>query len=116
MEKVDMSYLEELSGGDAAFIIEMVEIFKDQVPEFIQGFNTYYENSNWDNLGKLAHKAKSSVAVVGLNNLATDLKSIELLSRDVKDVESYAAYIDNFEKVCNQALIDLDIIIKELNE
>jgi len=33
--KIDLSYLENLSAGDNNLIKELIEIFKEQVPQFI---------------------------------------------------------------------------------
>ncbi|MEZ5012537.1 MAG: Hpt domain-containing protein [Bacteroidales bacterium] len=58
MEKINVSYLEEVCGGDKEIITEMVNIFRDQIPEFIEGMRSHYEKEEFPELGLLAHKAK----------------------------------------------------------
>lgn len=93
---------------------EMVQIFIDQVPEFSGEMKEFLEKKDYQSLGLLAHKAKSSVAIMGMNELADKLKKFELLAKEQKEVESYASYIDNFEESCQNAVQELNEIIKNL--
>ena len=76
MEKINLTYLNEMSDGNNDLIIEMIEIYNNQIPEFITYMEESYNNKNWEQLAAIAHKAKSTVAIVGLNNLANDLKNL----------------------------------------
>ena len=39
--KIDLSYLREMSAGNKTLVIEMIDIFKDQVVEFSTGLDEY---------------------------------------------------------------------------
>ena len=103
----DLSYLESMSMGSQEMVIEMIQIFLDQIPEFTQGFNELLENEDFNALGALAHKAKSSVSVMGMTNLAEVLKDLELKAKAGLDMVSY-------QKLVNIFLTQIDITEKEM--
>ncbi len=110
----DMNYLQTMSGGDHDLINEMINIFKVQVNEFSQDFHKHLEQENYIDLGKLAHKAKSSVAIMGMNDLSKKLKELELLTKNGKKTEKYQEYIEYFNAECKLALKELEEYQKSL--
>jgi HPt (histidine-containing phosphotransfer) domain-containing protein len=114
MEKFDLTYLNEMSQGDNDLIIEMIEIFCEQVPELIDEFEDYLVAYNYDGIAATAHKAKSSVAVVGLNELAALLKELEVNARNQTNKNDYSRYIEEFKNVSKNAAAELIEYIKNL--
>jgi len=112
--RTDLSYLNNLTGGSKPLIEEMVKIFEDQVSEFSDELNTLLKKEDWPALGKLAHKAKSSVAIMGMNELADDLKNLELLARESKETNTYKTTIEKFNKQCSEAIVELNNYINTL--
>jgi HPt (histidine-containing phosphotransfer) domain-containing protein len=92
----DLAYLESMSMGSNELIIEMIQIFIDQLPEFTEGLTAHLEKGEYQQLGALAHKAKSSVAVMGMEALASDLKTLELSAKAGKDPENYPIIVQRF--------------------
>ena len=111
---VDLTYLEKMSGGDSELIQEMIGIFKEQVLEFKIQMSDMLEEQNWKGLGKLAHKAKSSVSIMGMDDLAKDLKTLELITEEEKDPEIYSQYVNRFILECENAVGELDNMINNL--
>ena len=111
---VNLSYLENMSGGSKSLVKEMVEIFLEQVPEFTGEMREFLKKKDYQSLGLLAHKAKSSVAIMGMDELAQSLKDFELLAKEIKDVESYPSYIERFEQSCKEAVQELKEIIENI--
>jgi HPt (histidine-containing phosphotransfer) domain-containing protein len=109
--KLDLSYLENMSGGDKELIKEMVEIFKEQVPEFVTEMNLCLEKKDWKSLASIAHKAKSSIAIIGLKDLTEELKVFENNVVQLNNTYNFNDFILHFEKSCNQAVIQLEKII-----
>jgi HPt (histidine-containing phosphotransfer) domain-containing protein len=110
----DLTYLNNMSGGGSDIIKEMITIFISQTEEYIVDMQKLLKDKDYTALGKLAHKAKSSVAIMGMNDLAADLKSLELLTKDNKEVESYPVIVDKFVKMSKQAIIELSEHLKTL--
>ena len=108
--KTDLSYLQEMSGGNKELVTEMISIFKSQVIEFAKDMENHLRNREFEQLGKLAHKAKSSVSIMGLNDLAKDLKTLENMTREGRNKELYPALIQKFRKETEEAIAELNIV------
>lgn len=112
MAYTDLSYLKEITGGESSIVEEMIEMFIGQVEEFKENLNKHLADENWLELGKEAHKAKSSVLIVGMEELGKNLKKLQLLTEEEDDIETYPEYVQMFEEQCNAAVIELQ---EELN-
>ncbi len=106
----DLTYLETMSAGDDELMKEMIDIFIEQVNELSAEMQHHLDEKNWLALSKIAHKAKSSVAIMGMNTLAADLKQLELKARDGKETETYQEIVERFNTECTQAVTELKSI------
>ena len=111
---IKTDYLETVAGGDKELLKELVVMFRDQVAEFNSEMNDLYREGNYNALGSLAHKAKSSVAIMGMDSLSNMLKKFESDALDGKNEEMYKSYISRFENDTRSALSELDVLIKNL--
>lgn len=110
----DLSYLNNMAGGNNEIIREMITIFNEQSGEYIRDIQKYLDDKDYNMLGKLAHKAKSSVAIMGMNELAEDLKSLEINTKDKKETESYPIIVEKFINTTKQAIAELNEIAATL--
>lgn len=86
-ETVDLSYLEEISGGDVSFQKELIEIFLNQIPEFVSNMQEFHSKNESEFLAKEAHTAKSSVLIFMMHETGNDLKQIQLLAENNQSEE-----------------------------
>jgi len=112
-EYVNLEYIESMSGGDESIMRELVDVFTEQVPEFIREMQELHEKQDWTNLGMLAHKAKSSIAIMGMDDLAVMLKEFELDAKEAKSPEKYPAYIERFINETTHAVEELKSIFEK---
>lgn len=80
--KPDLTYLKEMSGGDKGLMTEIFDIYLEQVPDFIADFKKALETSDYQLIYMTAHKAKTSVVIVGFNALSAELKKIEASAKN----------------------------------
>lgn len=106
--KTDLSYLLSMSDGDKHIINELIDIFAIQVKEMAGEMLKLESERNYEELSKLAHKAKSSVAIMGIKNLAYDLKELELLCKDKEKTETYRDFILQFREETEEAIVELE--------
>ncbi|MBT3244042.1 MAG: Hpt domain-containing protein [Bacteroidetes bacterium] len=92
----NLDYLESMSMGSQEMINEMIQIFLDQIPEFTNGMKELLAEQKYSELGSLAHKAKSSVAVMGMDELAKVLKTLELTAKNGDSIEDYPKLVQSF--------------------
>jgi len=111
---VDISYIEEICGGSSELITEMIDIFREQVSEFNIQMQQLYEDKKYYDLGLLAHKAKSSISIMGMNDLAGKLKELELNAKEGIKTETYGDFIIDFKNQTSEAVKELDSYLESL--
>jgi HPt (histidine-containing phosphotransfer) domain-containing protein len=104
----DLNYLKTMSGGDSKFIREMITLFSEQIEEYKSIMPVLLQKKDYDGLSKIAHKAKSSVAVMGMTEVADLLKELEILTHDGKEVEKYESMVGHFLELSELAIIELE--------
>lgn len=104
----DLSYLKSLASDDDSFIRDMINIFVEQIEEYKTEMPELLKNENYDKLSKIAHKAKSSVAVMGMSAEAEMLQKLELLALKSDETDSYAGMIDLFIAKTEEAIQELE--------
>jgi HPt (histidine-containing phosphotransfer) domain-containing protein len=108
---INPDYLDSVSGGDPQFIAEIVTMFRDQVTELFTEMKLMHSRKNYPALGMIAHKAKSSVAIMGMSELANLLKTLELSAKEGKDTELYESYIERFGEDTKNAVAELNDLV-----
>jgi HPt (histidine-containing phosphotransfer) domain-containing protein len=104
----DLNYLKTMSGGDSVFIREMIKLFREQIDEYRVQMPELLRNKDYSSLSKMAHKAKSSVAVMGMSKVAELLKELEILAHDGKEVERYDSMVGEFLSQSQLAIEELE--------
>jgi HPt (histidine-containing phosphotransfer) domain-containing protein len=108
---INTEYLEMVAGGDSDLLKELIGMFRDQVIEFNSELKEHFAGGDHAAMGNLAHKAKSSVAIMGMDSLANMLKTFEIEAKDGKNAEKYESYIKRFEDETRHALEELDELV-----
>jgi HPt (histidine-containing phosphotransfer) domain-containing protein len=108
---IKTDYLDSVSGGDSEIINEIVAMFKEQSVEIYNEMKSLLAEKNYNSLGLLAHKAKSSVAIMGMNDLADMLKIFELNAKAGKDSHLYESYLTRFKSDTEEAVKELEDLI-----
>jgi HPt (histidine-containing phosphotransfer) domain-containing protein len=105
---INTEYLQSVSGGDREITLELVNMFREQSGEIYNEMKSRLSEKNFIILGQLAHKAKSSVAIMGMNDLAAMLKTFELQAKDGAESGLYESYISKFKSDTDAAIIELE--------
>ncbi|MFN8240180.1 MAG: hypothetical protein U0X39_05435 [Bacteroidales bacterium] len=111
---INTDYVVSVAGNDNSIITELVGMFAEQVAETAIEMKKLHGEKEFYKLGLLAHKAKSSVAIMGMSELATLLKKFELQAKEGIEPENYTAYISKFEEDTKLAVDELKHFIKNL--
>lgn len=102
-------YLVNITGGDMATMEEIAGIFVNQIPEFLREMKQLLGQEKYLELGLLAHKAKGSVSVMGMEETSKMLKDFELFAKAGEHKERYEDFIARFEE-------DTTAVITEMND
>jgi len=111
---INTEYLDSVSGGDSDITREIVVMFREQVIEIHSEMLLHYSKKEYQHLGQLAHKAKSSVAIMGMSDLAIMLKTFELHAKDSMGSELYESYIERFRHETAAAVLELEDYVNQL--
>lgn len=113
-----LTYLEEMTGSDTSFKRELIEMFLLQMDEFSGELWAFHAAEQWKELGELAHKAKSSVLVFGMEELGNKLKELQLKTQQQQqqqqDVASYEQYLRIYDAHCQGAKEELQNYLIDL--
>lgn len=112
---VDLSYLQVNTGNDPDVIRELAGIFISQVQELAQSMQESLKLRDWNQLATQAHKAKTTVAIMGLHSLAQKLKQLELDILSGKDEDLYAECVSAFIDSSQQAIKELHELIPDIS-
>ena len=114
-KKINTEYILSATGGDISLITDIVDLFIKQVDETYPEMKNLLEAKDYLNLGLLAHKVKSSAAIFGMDELAIMLKTFELQAKNSENVQAYPDYISTYKNYCQDAIVELNSFINELN-
>ena len=97
----DLSMVQSVSGGDEAFIKKMVALFIETVPQNVEELSKATREENWEQVGKTAHKLKSTVDSMGIKSIRQEIRTVEANAKQKQSlpeipllVEKIAAVID----------------------
>lgn len=105
---INTEYLNSVSGGDRDITYEIIKMFTEQTVEVYGEMKSLNGSGKYHLLGLLAHKAKSSVAIMGMNDLALMLKIFEIQAKESQETDKYEAYIERFKADTDSAIIELN--------
>ena len=74
---IDLEELERISGGDDAFLREMLKIFIRSSEEALTKFQQNFQSSNWSELAETAHKLAAPAKHLQATTLYNRLKKLE---------------------------------------
>jgi len=78
----NLDYLQQVFQGNDAMVHRILDSFEEQVPDYLAEMESRWKDGDWRNLHPLAHKARSSVSMLGMESLLEDILKIEQTSRN----------------------------------
>jgi len=108
----DLKYLQQMTGNDSDVMKEMIELFLHQLAEMRVDIEFLMTSENWTDLSRLAHKIKSSSHVMGVLQMADEMKELELLTREGKDIERYPDIVARLNTMIDVIEVELGPYLK----
>lgn len=103
----DLSMIHGLSGGDESFIRQMVELFVETMPASTQELQSTLDQQQWEAMGKLAHKLKSTTGSMGMESIKDEVKAVEQNCKKNENLEQTPALVKKVILVINQTVAQL---------
>jgi response regulator RpfG family c-di-GMP phosphodiesterase len=102
---LDLCYLKNLSGGNKAFEVSMIEQFRQQVPGELIAMQDAFSKKNYEETAHIAHNMKTTVSFMGLTEkLDPYLDYIENNASVEKENTSLQEKIMAVNEICLQVL------------
>ncbi len=111
---VSWDVINEVSDGNEELIFDLVNMFFKQIPIYSEQLNTLYTSNDFNALGKLAHKIKGSVSLLGIAELAKAMKELEVLTIEGREQHKYPQYIELFNTISEKATVELNDILNRI--
>ena len=82
-----------------------------ETPDEIALMEQYCNDQNWERLGKIAHKFKSTITYLGLNNIKEVCKTIQFNAEHKTDLQLLPAMVEQVKNIaqlaCNEIKAEL---------
>ncbi|WP_113662759.1 Hpt domain-containing protein [Pedobacter nanyangensis] len=86
-EDLDLSYLKEMSGDSAEFMIEMLDTLVEQIPVYLEDLQRAVDAKDWKAASEFAHKVKPTFYYVGREDIRDYMQLIERNAKEGIEVD-----------------------------
>ncbi|SOD11411.1 Hpt domain-containing protein [Pedobacter xixiisoli] len=100
-EDLDLSYLREMSGDSAEFMIEMLDTLVEQIPIYLEDLQKAVDAKDWKAASEFAHKVKPTFYYVGREDIRDYVQVIERNAKEGIDVEKIPAALVEIKQELN---------------
>jgi hypothetical protein len=111
----NLSLLKEFADGDEEFMLEILGIYQGETPQAIQKIKALTASQEWEELRKVVHKLKSSLSMIGLNDLLSIVTTMEQNIKEQINLEDLAGLSSQVIDQCQQSLPEVDQHIAEIS-
>lgn len=98
--RYDLSYLNQVFQGNREMINNIITLFLQQVPEYIREMEECVRKNEPLSLHPLAHKAKSSVSMLGIKDMENDILQIEQDSKHLRNLDGLPGLVKRVRENC----------------
>jgi HPt (histidine-containing phosphotransfer) domain-containing protein len=108
MLKLDLTYLESISGSDKVFINEMLTLFITSTFPELEQLKHHANERSWDLMSSTAHKMKAPIQMLGIPEVSALIISIETLGKTNPSVMDITPKMEQLELYIHE----LEIVIR----
>ncbi|MEQ8706195.1 MAG: PAS domain S-box protein [Phaeodactylibacter sp.] len=80
--QIDLTYLNEFSGGDQAFIKEIIQTFLEEAPANVVRLSEGLSQEDWDTVYRMAHQLKPNYMMLGMSAQQEKALAVEKLAKN----------------------------------
>jgi HPt (histidine-containing phosphotransfer) domain-containing protein len=111
---IDLSYLQEISGGDSSFIKEMLELYVNTTAQEASLFPALLSSGDINGIGNLAHKMKAPIQMLGANQLFDTIRSLEQIGKNGQHTDEIEPLIEKVQTLVNSSIEEIHQILGTL--
>ncbi|MGV3504270.1 MAG: PAS domain S-box protein [Adhaeribacter sp.] len=111
---INLQYLEEMAEGDQHFIAEILSMFVEQTPRNLEHLQAFSREKDWKGVKALAHKMKSSVVMIGNQELEEIFVNLQLFATSEQQAAQIPELISQATEICQGAIAAIQAELREL--
>jgi len=92
----NLEYLRLMADGDQDMEQTMLEMLITELPDEFEKMKTHLAAGEWEDLGKVSHKMKSTLAFIGNDEMTNANKEIEQSAKHLDNLEKVPALMETF--------------------
>lgn len=108
---IDLQNLQELSGGDKAFLEKVISRIVNRLPESIEELNQLYQRGAFEELKGAAHSLKSSSGYAGSESLKATFQAIENHAGETKEMDQIPSLILEARRIGKGVVAELNEVL-----
>lgn len=106
--------LNKRTGYDHELLKDMFNMFKDSYPEYFSLISQRLQDENWVGVSEIAHRAKSAVAIMGMETIREEFAEMEALALNGDPIENCKIWLDSLETKVKLAVGQIEKYVNEL--
>ncbi len=99
--------INEMAEGDTDFILSVISVFLEEVPEDLETLETAIANKDFNQIYKMAHKIKPNVDLLGMEQTRANALEIETLGKAEGNFEDIQTKFPLLKKDVEQVIMEL---------
>jgi HPt (histidine-containing phosphotransfer) domain-containing protein len=104
---IDLNYLNDLSLGSKDFMEDIINSFIKTTPGSIEKMKDSLSKQDWQQVGGIAHKLKTSYSFMGMTDMVEVSKELQECGLKAKDLEKIPALLDQMTTAYALAEVEL---------
>lgn len=112
--EISLAYLHDIADGSNEFMVEMIDIFLQQTPDYIQQIELGIRTKDWSTVAEIAHKIRPTFAFIGVDEAKEVMSLIETKARSGKDLDTIEPEFNQFKGMSTSVLTKLNQIRNDL--
>lgn len=112
--EISLAYLSDIADGSKEFMVEMIDIFLKQTPDYLQELETGIAHQDWSTVAEIAHKIKPTFTFIGVEQATEAMSEIEKIARSGNELTQIATVFQQVKPLTQGVFSRLANIRKEL--
>jgi HPt (histidine-containing phosphotransfer) domain-containing protein len=112
---INTKELKRITNNNNEDLIQLIDVYLTELPVQMSALHEAMNEKDYPSLSKHAHSLKSSIRVLGLDEMANESYKLELLAKEEKDTDKYPEIIKEITTNAGKALEELKNLRNEIS-
>jgi HPt (histidine-containing phosphotransfer) domain-containing protein len=114
--ELDLTYLRGIASGSTEFMIDIINLFLSQIPDYFEELDQFIIDKNWADAAEMAHKIKPSLTFMGVQSAMESMAEIEMNARNLENLDAIPPSFKILKDMSKTLFVKLAIIKSDLEK